>query len=56
MKATTDKKPAPTQRGLGSIYRRTVREADGTVREIPTWHVQFSVNGQQYRETTHTDS
>lgn len=56
MKATTDKKPAPTQRGLGSIYRRTVKEADGTEREIPTWHVQFSVNGQQYRETTHTDS
>jgi integrase len=54
--ASTEKKPAPTQRGLGSIYRRTVKEADGTIREIPTWHVQFSVNGAQYRETTHTDS
>ena len=55
MKSTTDKKPAPTQRGLGSIYRRTVTEADGTEREIPTWHIQFSVNGKQYRESTHTD-
>jgi hypothetical protein len=39
------------QRGLGSIYRRTV---DG--RELPTWHVQFSVNGRQYRESTGTES
>src|ERR1700733_12979948 len=51
-----DKKPAPTQRGLGSIYRRTVTEADGTEREIPTWNIQFSVNGRQYRESTHTES
>ena len=56
MKPITEKKPAPTQRGLGSIYRRTVTEADGTEREIPTWHIQFSVNGCQYRESTHTDS
>lgn len=51
-----EKKPAPTQRGLGSIYRRTVKEADGAEREIPTWHIQFSVNGMQYRESTHTES
>jgi integrase len=44
------------QRGLGSIYRRTVTQADGTEREIPTWHIQFSVNGQQYRESTKTDN
>jgi integrase len=50
------KKPAPKQRGLGSIYRRTVTQADGTDREIPTWHIQFSVRGQQYRESTHTDN
>ncbi len=50
-----EKKPSPSQRGLGSIYRRTVREADGTEREIPTYHIQFSVNGKQYRESTHTD-
>src|SRR5437762_2377642 len=57
MTATTNKKSSPTtHRGLGSIYRRTVKEADGTVREIPTWHVQFSVNGQQFRESTHTDA
>ena len=56
MKATTRKKTPPTQRGLGSIYRRTVTEADGTEREIPTWHIQFSVNGRQYRESTHTES
>jgi integrase len=56
MTATTDKKTAPTQRGLGSIYRRTVVEADGTEREIPTWHIQFSVNGKQFRESTHKDS
>ena len=56
MKATTRKKTTPTQRGLGSIYRRTVTEEDDTEREIPTWHIQFSVNGRQYRESTHTDS
>ncbi|WP_321471026.1 tyrosine-type recombinase/integrase [uncultured Paludibaculum sp.] len=33
-------------RGLGQMYRR---EAGGN------WHVSFSVNGQQFRETTHTD-
>jgi integrase len=54
MQATTRQKPV--QRGLGSIYRRTVKETDGTLREIPTWQVQFSVNGLQYRESTHTDS
>ena len=54
MQATLKSKT--TQRGLGSIYRRTVKEADGTLREIPTWQVQFSVNGLQYRESTHTDS
>ncbi|MGA2117468.1 MAG: hypothetical protein ABSH56_22240 [Bryobacteraceae bacterium] len=31
-------------------------EAEGTKREIPTWHIQFSVNGRQYRESTHTES
>lgn len=55
MKASDDKKTPPTQRGLGSIYRRTVTEADGTEREIPMWHIQFSVNGRQYRESTHTE-
>jgi hypothetical protein len=30
MKASTGKKTPPTQRGLGSIYRRTVTEANGT--------------------------
>src|SRR3954451_5847131 len=53
---STERKTAPTQRGLGSIYRRTVVEADGTEREIPTWHIQFSVNGKQYRESTHKES
>jgi hypothetical protein len=24
--------------------------------EIPTWNIQFSVNGKQFRESTHTDS
>jgi integrase len=56
MKASTGKKTPPTQRGLGSIYRRMVTEADGTEREIPTWHIQFSVNGRQYRESTHSES
>jgi integrase len=56
MKRSTVKKAAPTQRGLGSIYKRSVREEDGTDREIPTWQIQFSVNGKQYRESTHTDS
>src|SRR5688572_7240414 len=51
-----EKRPAPTQRGLGSIYRRVVKDAEGTEREIPTWQVQFSVNGRQFRESTHTDS
>jgi integrase len=54
MQANTKNKPV--QRGLGSIYRRTVTETDGTLREIPTWQVQFSVNGLQYRESTRTDS
>ena len=54
MKASDGKKTPPTQRGLGSIYRRTVTEADGMEREIPIWHIQFSVNGRQYRESTHT--
>jgi len=53
MQATTRNKPV--QRGLGTIYRRTVTETDGTLRKIPTWQVQFSVNGLQYRESTHTD-
>jgi integrase len=44
-----------TNRGLGSIYRRTATGDDGIPREIPTWHIQFSVNGKQYRESTHTD-
>ncbi len=56
MQATTEKKKTPKHRGLGSIYRRTVEDPDGTVREIPTWHIQFSVNGRQYRESTHTDN
>jgi hypothetical protein len=33
-----------------------VTEADGAEREIPTWHIQFSVNGKQFRESTHSDS
>jgi hypothetical protein len=53
---TTEKTPKPTQRGLGSIYRRTAKEANGTIRELPTWQVQFSVNSLQYRESTHSDS
>lgn len=56
MTTTKAKKLASTQRGLGSIYRRTMKDTDGTEREIPTWHIQFSVHGQQYRESTHTDS
>jgi integrase len=56
MKATTKKKPAPVHRGLGSLYRRTVKGDNGIEREIPTWNIQFSVNGKQYRESTHTDS
>lgn len=56
MRTTTEKKPAPAHRGLGSIYRRTVTGDDGIEREIPTWHIQFSVNGRQYRESTHTDA
>jgi hypothetical protein len=56
MKVTIEKKTSSTQRGLGSIYRRTVKEADGTEREIPTWHIQFSVNARQYRESTRTES
>lgn len=43
-------------RGLGTIYRRVVEEPDGTLRELPHWHIQFSHNGKQYRESTHTDS
>jgi len=54
--ALGDKKSAPTQRGLGSIYRRRIKDPDGAERELPVSHVQFSVNGQQYRESTHTDS
>jgi integrase len=54
--ATTEKTAKPTQRGLGSIYRRKTKELDGTIRELPTWQVQFSVNGLQYRESTHSDS
>jgi integrase len=56
MKDSQEKKTHPTQRGLGSIYRRTVTEADGTEREVAIWHIQFSVNGKQFRESTHTDS
>lgn len=56
MQATTEKKPVPTHRGLGSIYRRKVTGDDGIEREIPTWNIQFSVNGRQYRESTHTDA
>jgi integrase len=52
----TEKTAKPTQRGLGSIYRRKTKELDGTFREIPTWHIQFSVNGNWYRESTHTES
>lgn len=54
--ATTEKTPKPTQRGLGSIYRRKTKELDGTFREIPTYHIQFSVNGNWYRESTHSES
>ena len=56
MQALIEKKPAPAHRGLGSIYRRTVKGDDGIEREIPTWHIQFNVNGHQYRESTHTDA
>jgi integrase len=56
VQGTKGKRPTSTQHGLGSIYRRTVTETDGTERETPTWHIQFSVNGRQYRESTHTDS
>jgi integrase len=56
MQTLIEKKPAPAHRGLGSMYRRTVKGDDGIEREIPTWHIQFSVNGRQYRESTHTDS
>jgi integrase len=56
MTPARDKKPTSTQRGLGKIFRRKVKDADGIKREIPTWHVRYSVNGRQYRESTHTDS
>ena len=56
MRASTDKKSGPTRHGLGSIYKRTTKDEDGTVRELPIWHIQFSVNGKQYRESTQTES
>jgi integrase len=56
MSEQAEKKSTPTTRGLGSIYRRKIKAPDGTERELPTWHIQFSVNGQQFRESTHTDS
>lgn len=40
-------------RGLGTLERRTV-PTDGRV--IPTWQVDFRVNGIRYRETTGTES
>ena len=43
-------------RGIGTLERRTTPDADGTQRTIPTWHVDFRVNGVRYRETTGTDN
>ena len=43
-------------RGLGTLYRRTKTDPDGTVRELPHWHFQFSHNGQQVRESAQTDN
>jgi len=39
---------------LGSIYQRKKRAPDGTVEVLPTWWIQYSRAGKQYRESTKT--
>lgn len=45
MTPTREKSTAHKVRGLGSLKQRT---------EGGCWHIQFSVNGRQYRESAHT--
>src|SRR5580692_7920542 len=42
------------QYGLGSIFHKTRKLDDGTVVEIPTWYIQFCVDGRVYRESSHS--
>ncbi|MEO7190058.1 MAG: tyrosine-type recombinase/integrase [Vicinamibacterales bacterium] len=37
---------------MGSIYRRTKKQTDGTVRELPTWWIKFYQDGRSVREST----
>jgi hypothetical protein len=37
---------------LGSLYQRKKKLPDGTVQVLPTWWIQYSENGQVFRESS----
>ena len=37
---------------LGSIYRRTKKQRDGTVRTLPIWWIKYRGSGQVFRESS----
>ena len=39
---------------MGCIYRRKVKQSDGTVKELPTWWIKYSRDGRAYYETART--
>lgn len=39
---------------MGSLYRRTQKRANGTVRDLPTWWIKYYQNGRPVRESTGT--
>ena len=39
---------------IGTVYRRKRRQPDGTIIELPTWWIQFYVNGEKVRQSART--
>ena len=39
---------------MGCIYRRKVKQPDGSVKETPTWWIKYSRNGRPYFESSHS--
>ena len=37
---------------LGSIYQRTKKQPDGTVRTLPIWWIKYRKDGQVFRESS----
>ena len=42
----------PVKPRFGSVYRRKKRRSDGTFVELPTWWIQYRVDGRKVRESS----